>query len=183
MDLSTDSWNSLNYQVKFNKKTFRLSNKTNRPHIQVRFSPETTAIDALIDTGSKHNLISLELFHQIQRNLKRNLDPKRTNLKLVSHTRDPIEILGQIEIDLWIKDIKNNSQQFQNIEFIVTNDVTEEQRILLGTQFLTQFKCDLTFLVETQTMTTRGLQDKPNEDKIEETEDMIGLHIYITTTI
>ena len=154
ISFTNDHWDKYGIPARNSKKTFRLSDQTQRPHIQVRITPEAWTINALIDTGSKHNLISLELYHQIERNLKRNLDPQNTDLKLVSHTRNQIQILGQIELDLWIKDTKNCMRKFPKVDIIITNDATEEPRILLGTQFLSTFQCDLNFSQKNPNLTT-----------------------------
>ena len=160
INIDDKHWEDVGFPAHQSKKTFQLSDQTQRPHIQVKFAPEVSTIDALIDTGSKHNLISLKLFQQIERNMKRNLDPKKTDLRLVSHTRDPIQILGLIELDIWIKDIKNISQKFPNVEMIVTEDASEEPRLLLGTQFLSKFKCDLKFEINFQSLTSTYSFDK-----------------------
>ena len=90
--------------------------------------------DLLLDSGSKFNILSVDLLNEIEKSQQKKIPMRAPTVKLVSHTGNSLDVLGEVKISLKLKSENEENYLFHQVYFQITNDTN---RSLLGTDFIT----------------------------------------------
>ncbi len=71
---------------------FPLNMLSGRPHIHIHFADGISKMNTLLDSGSKFNILSINLLQQIEQNKGVKIQLQQPRIKLMSHTDDPLDI-------------------------------------------------------------------------------------------
>ena len=121
---------------------FPLNMLSGRPHIHVHFAEGMPEINTLLDSGSKFNILSINLLHQIERCKGTKFQLRQPRIKLTSHTDDPLEICGEAAVPIRLTDSTGQGRWFNLVFFQVTND---NDKFLLGTEFFAARDCNVSY--------------------------------------
>jgi len=159
---------------------FPLNMLSGRPHIHVHFAEGIPEINTLLDSGSKFNILSINLLHQIEqcKGTKFQLRPPR--IKLTSHTGDPLDICGEAAVPIRLADSTGQRHWFNLVFFQVTND---NDKVLLGTEFFAARDCNVSY--ESSVRRKQGeliIPRKIVEREADFEEKICDFHFSSTTT-
>lgn len=130
-NIDTDRW------VKF-----PLLFPSGRPHLNIKLHPELPVTKCLLDTGASPNLISNDLFLQVNQLVDNTLSTLPCEAQLKSHSGHLLEVIGSTVLQIQVEDSSGNFATFPPLPFIVTNDA---DKVLLGMQFIFQHTAQLNF--------------------------------------
>ena len=91
------------------------------------------AQNLLLDSGSKFNILSINLLQELEQHLHKKIPLKAPRVKLISHTGNQLDVLGEAKISINLHSESEEAFWFHLVYFQVTND---SNRSLLGTDFI-----------------------------------------------
>ena len=127
--------------------TVTLTYPSERPHLLIALHEDEPPISSLFDSGSKFNLVSLDLIERLRRTTGQALAIKPTAVRLHSHSSHQIAILGLLTLTIFLIDATGSRQAFHGIDFLCTNQTFEEKRLLLGADFARRHKAEIRFFI------------------------------------
>lgn len=139
---------------------------TERPHVKATICKKEECTQTLLDTGCKYNLISEDVVDRLRAESGKSYKLQSTAIKLVSHTKHTVSIVGMLFLTLYIMNSSGERTEFPSTEFLVTRQENETGRILIGARFLRQKDAQI-YLHDDETGSMR-LSTKPASIKTAE---------------
>ena len=75
---------------------------TERPHVKATICKKEECTQTLLDTGCKYNLISEDVVDRLRAESGKSYKLQSTAIKLVSHTKHTVSIVGMLFLTLYI---------------------------------------------------------------------------------
>ena len=111
-----------------------------RPYLRTELE-SGLANDALLDSGCRFNLVPKQYLDARAEFTEEKFKIEPTSTNLVTHTKTPVNLIGEVTMPIWIKDCSGVLREFKYVRFLVSDFAGQEsefssQKLLLGMQFM-----------------------------------------------